>query len=931
MNSRLSSSDKIQEAYEKLKNEIIARQENEKQNDSLKPKTDANYKDAFQYALIHYAVLLNDSNKIQDCLKMGADINLKKSDPGKILSLSHLSPIAQALQNDLQSSAQYLYDNGAACHSLYLPHAKSQKTKEWIQSQIKKELDQFKITYQSVQNVKDLKQQHALFKFLSAPKEMNQIEQIIIRMIEVGDFDYLKKLFAQSQENEDLKKVIDELKLKNNQGVDFPFSYSLMQAAVASGSIEIVEYLIGVGFKMISENPYKTCPIQMAIINGDIHYTKMLIQKMVPKHECNYQDRLGNTILIYAVMSNQIELVKFILDQGADIKIKNIDGNTVLHFAAKIKNHEMLKFLKEEFQKKDNFVNEKNIYGHTFEEISLEDNLAPINQMTIMARLDYYCRKNYKSELTYLPACTAFDDMFLFHGLSKCTKSSCEDLRCISEWSGDETELEKKAAGGFVLREVLESWCRDIKKHNDRPELIREGYQSEYKISFSKFFVEKPIKSYLLENQPVFVFSEWRDSFPFSGVKNNKSKEQLEELLNYLFKMPFGMHIKLDGDAHASGISLNQLEFKYYDPNHLYESALERDPKLTSENIIQYKYIRQNHFDTLACPMYCFYSMKDFINLDFNQPVILDANEIPSDKNQADEFQKKSPNGFTPLHVAILTRQTKLLDRLLKDGFCDTNALDASGRSPVVMAILSHSEQMVLKLVPHLSIHSAALAIKAAYHHESIYFPRQKQICMAILKNVDLTKILLDDMNELRKMLIPAISDNDFDMIKQLIDANKKIFDVNHNWPESRVWFPLSNAVLLKKSEIAIALLDAGADFFKRDPFPPNNRCSFEIILNSSQYSDKIFSKMCHIMKEKNLINEFHNDFLPIEMGIKNQNVTACEQLIGVGADLLLKNRKGQSVIECLQQSLQAENTSSSWVEFVNKITSNYSIMHKKN
>ena len=66
-----------------------------------------------------------------------------------------------------------------------------------------------------------------------------------------------------------------------------------------------------------------------AVINNDIEE----ISKVIAKHdmaEINFQDQNGFTALHYAIQDNKYEIVKKLLDCGADFEIPDKYGNTAI-------------------------------------------------------------------------------------------------------------------------------------------------------------------------------------------------------------------------------------------------------------------------------------------------------------------------------------------------------------------------------------------------------------------------------------------------------------------------------------------------------------------------------------------------------------------------------------------------------------------------
>ena len=72
----------------------------------------------------------------------------------------------------------------------------------------------------------------------------------------------------------------------------------------------------------------------------------------------------------------------------------------------------------------------------------------------------------------------------------------------------------------------------------------------------------------------------------------------------------------------------------------------------------------------------------------------------------------------TPLHLAVITRQVKVLEALLRAG-ADPSRLDGEGRSPLHLAALNGDSASLRPLLAHLGEHNAHLVNAHDYHGET--------------------------------------------------------------------------------------------------------------------------------------------------------------------------------------------------------------------
>jgi ankyrin repeat protein len=80
-----------------------------------------------------------------------------------------------------------------------------------------------------------------------------------------------------------------------------------------------------------------------AIQKGDLDDIKSIVSE--DRAKINERDDSGNTILHNAVREGNIEIVKYLLSQDADVNIKNSGGETALQIAIYSNNEELIKYL----------------------------------------------------------------------------------------------------------------------------------------------------------------------------------------------------------------------------------------------------------------------------------------------------------------------------------------------------------------------------------------------------------------------------------------------------------------------------------------------------------------------------------------------------------------------------------------------------------
>ena len=87
---------------------------------------------------------------------------------------------------------------------------------------------------------------------------------------------------------------------------------------------------------------------------------KTLLELIKPLSDINMKGRDGRTLLIHSVLYNRIEIVKWLLENGALIDERDMQGLSALHCAVVSNNSEMAEYLLEQgasIDIRDNFGN----------------------------------------------------------------------------------------------------------------------------------------------------------------------------------------------------------------------------------------------------------------------------------------------------------------------------------------------------------------------------------------------------------------------------------------------------------------------------------------------------------------------------------------------------------------------------------------------
>jgi ankyrin repeat protein len=153
--------------------------------------------------------------------------------------------------------------------------------------------------------------------------------------------------------------------LDNGFGIndEDPIGRTTLLAAAYCGHTEIVKLLLDKGAEVNPKNDYGFTPLMAAADNGYLEIVKLLLDKGA---DVNTKHKTGNTALIGAAergfprtglfpkkrtevnpqeQNNRMEIVKLLLDKGAEVNAKNENGYTALIAAAEFGRTEIVKLL----------------------------------------------------------------------------------------------------------------------------------------------------------------------------------------------------------------------------------------------------------------------------------------------------------------------------------------------------------------------------------------------------------------------------------------------------------------------------------------------------------------------------------------------------------------------------------------------------------
>ena len=133
-----------------------------------------------------------------------------------------------------------------------------------------------------------------------------------------------------------------------------------LHTACVSGEKDIVFALIEAGAEVMMTNKDRMNPLQVAVVERKLEIVKTILDMCTGKKELLLQaaEKDGNTPFLLAVKTGDEEMVKFFLDNGADIYYQNNNGATALHLATSLNKVKIMELLYDADAENDHYLME---------------------------------------------------------------------------------------------------------------------------------------------------------------------------------------------------------------------------------------------------------------------------------------------------------------------------------------------------------------------------------------------------------------------------------------------------------------------------------------------------------------------------------------------------------------------------------------------
>jgi len=492
--------------------------------------------------------------------------------------------------------------------------------------------------------------------------------------------------------------------LRKNGKIPEVFPEALAEAITFTGNLDVAHY----------EDPGYTA-LGFAAAKGDLTLVKALIDLGASPQKLNgdYQ-----TLLHMAASQSILELLEFALNTMSPemIALTNYNGNNVFHFACTKGDSQVIAFLLKDPRVKS-LIYQKNLFGMTPLDIAIskgnDEAIHLLNPNINISTLTEYGKSSpnlsqdhLESQLTKYLSLTGRAELSegVINKFGMCQGWSWlrqiyltqgkEDeylalINLIATWDGTEQGLQSHDLPN-ILKDKYQKIFPNNRKEPGDVAFVFENFVNGLNIAFAHTEIFKEFDLGILQNDRLKQYELLRSPTDKRILKNGfnipyniYNKAQLIEVLEFIAKWP-GMSIDIMRRGHAVTLNVTPEGLLDY-----YDSGLEsRIDHVMSPAELADHLIKTDQTIDAEFRAFKFYPA--------NKPI--PEIEVPVLRGAP---QAASPNGYTPLHLAILENNPQKLMDLLKTGAYDIKALDAHGFTPLKLALRANLPECALCLLSH--------------------------------------------------------------------------------------------------------------------------------------------------------------------------------------------------------------------------------------
>jgi ankyrin repeat protein len=679
----LNKPEELQQRFSKLKDLIKARQAFEAKNDSAPYstfKTTLNYRDVHGKDLLYYAIVLGDQEAVASLVEQG---------------VQNTAALPEALKQGQLSIAQWLHAKKAPASSVALRDVTNTECRAWFVGFIKVEISA-EITYLQTLGSDAHRGDYQTFEIAKGWAESDKAD-LNQRIAELGEVQLLQELKQAGLNN--LNK----------------YSYSLMIPSAASNNcVAMMASLVSLGAKINPEHPFENSPLIQAISTDSRDAIDYLLVNSV---DINYQGEDKLTPLAWAVIKGNEALVARLVQSGADITLKDTNGRSVFHYVVRDGKLAILKLLLQDPRAKQVSV-EQDIFGLSPKDYVAQVNKTEIlrllgydsdavdnkpkprvipNQSRVNSKMSYYLRSQYRDSKYFSNEgnCNGFNFLEEMYDDEGRLDYYDDTLELMAGWDGEQESLVKPFPTGLPqkqwyqnLLELFEQWISNVIwfQHSKLEDIYRGGGSRPDQGNRSfQFQVAGG------QRKPIII--------SHTG-SNDVDLERLTELLGlFSQRMVTGARLELVGSEHAASSAIDEdRKFTYSDPNFTRRTRKFNNQAELSQVVIDTKIIALKKLcndATFECRARFFYFERPSTTQRLAEHKTFLDQEIPKSFQEAQDYQARSPNGYSHLQVAILTGSVLSIKQVLASGYYDLNATNINRQTALNMALNSHNSVIV--------------------------------------------------------------------------------------------------------------------------------------------------------------------------------------------------------------------------------------------
>lgn len=505
----------------------------------------------------------------------------------------------------------------------------------------------------------------------------------------------------------DPEQLTDEAQKKQAAELYFEsiLSESLLEERLKKNEIIDVDNV----FKMRYLHSDNYSLLQLSILRNNPALFSLLLEK---NSNINYQNLSHENALFTAIRCQNISMVAQLLEKGIALNTNN-EGKTVLHVAAEVGNKDILKLLFADSRTKTlintvdyynlkpfdyaRFYDHEEVFSQTAEQCNLvfdktvDVEMVNIHQVLIGNRLTFYALLMEQSG-EYLPgwgACNGLGFMKILYYELGYGEDFWTILTLISKWDGSKEAL--KTGPEIKLKSGIYKNLGDLFEQFGNELVVLTAYynnplnlnQADRRAQLALLTNKEVILDILYEENNVVPLSEY--PFTVNPDKDFFTPEQIREHLELISYLP-GAKFELRGRGHTTGgVCFTNGMVEYYDPSRNYRMYPMADMQCLNENIQKLLFLHdaaKNRMFLLVYqqpqPQRCLFNFEQY-----NDPKLYI------------DYQQKSPNGFSPLHVAVLLKDYDAIRNYLDNENINPYITDAFNRTPLTLALYMKDEKII--------------------------------------------------------------------------------------------------------------------------------------------------------------------------------------------------------------------------------------------